>query len=596
MYSARLVSGHSNFGALVTYVMDMSSGHAENHASSKTAPLADTNEPRWWNSVRVRFTLLLTLALLPWLFLTALETLATIDRNRDSQGQLADVVAANAVGEVGRTLEAGRLGLEAAPQLIADMGCEEGAAEVLGRLGVYQAMIIKDDSDVPVCQSPASLPSLEMINPDPFRAQDSFRIERGRLGETDVVVLQKLFPSSGRTYTLVLPEKLGLKDVLDVTLREGARATLTKPSGQAIVGTNTFPTPNEGAMDRVSDTEVSLLNYTNDLGEDRRVAVQFFRYLDLYVTVSRDLRHERKVAFMNPYTSILLPIFAWLVGFGLIWIGTQTMLLTPIAKIRRTSRQFASGKLGSRVDLSNSAAAEVQGLAYSLNSMASQLEERDSRIADNMDEKDTLMREIHHRVKNNLQIIISLLNMQERKAETEEAIATISETRARINAIAIVHRGLYESQDLRGVDLEPFVSRLVSTLSESLATEEAGISLTQSVESCILNADNAIPVALFIVEAISNAAKHGAKRGGAIEVIITRPSDASLQIDVRDNGCGVGDPTAMRGIGTRLMRGFARQLSGTLDYLDNAPGLTARLTMPLIDNEAQPFQVSCKGR
>lgn len=558
------------------------------------------HDTRWWQSVRLRFGLLLALALLPWLLLSALETYAELDRARVSQSRLADIVASSTVAEVGQTLEAGRLGLDAAPQIIADLGCEAGSSEVLDRLGVYTALIVKDATNTVICQNPSSVSDLVLENPDAFSADKLFRIEAGLLGSGDqaemVVVLQTVIRSSGHTYTLILPENLGRRDVLDVTLGAGYRITLTKLDGTGIVGMDRSEERNQFFLDRIADADVSLLDYTNRFGEDRRSAARYFKYLGIYVFVGRPIRLENILSLINPYTSVMLPILAWLVGFGLIWIGTRSMLLAPISKVRRTARLFAGGKMDSRVRLSDSAAAEVQGLANSFNSMAHQLQERDLRIADNMDEKDTLMREIHHRVKNNLQIIISLLNMQERKAVGAEAVEAISETRTRINAIAIVHRGLYESTDLRGIDVAPFISRLVASISESIGAEEAGISVKQSVAPCHLSADHAIPVALFIVEAISNAAEHGVERGGTIHIDIQCPETGILQIDVADDGRGVGDPDAMRGIGTRLMKGFARQLAGTLVFQDNAPGLTARLTLPIDDSPEQPFQVSQKRR
>lgn len=564
-------------------------------ASTESLP----SEPNLWNSVRVRFGLLLALALLPWLILTALEAYATYDRSRVSQTRLADVVAGNTVEEVGRTLEAGRLGLEAAPQIITELGCAEGAAEVIDRLGAYTALIVKEPDGIPSCQYPASLNDLILSDPEEFTPDKIFRIERGYLGDREssretIVVLQTFFRTSGRTYTLVLPDTLGLKEILDVTLGTDAVVALTKPDGSSILGTDTVPDKHEYFKSSITGDDTTFLDVQTDDGIKRRVASRYFDHLDLYVTVGRTVRFEGIRSMINPYTSVLLPILAWLIGFGLIWLGTQTMLLTPIAKVRRTARQFAGGSMESRVELSGSAAAEVHGLATSFNRMAHQLEERDSRIADNLDEKDTLMREIHHRVKNNLQIIISLLNMQERKADSQEAIDAINETRTRINAIAIVHRGLYESADLRGIDIGLFVARLIASLGDSLGTEELGITLTHTVEPCRVSADNAIPIALFIVEAVSNAVCHGVERGGKVAVDIDCPEEATLKIDVNDNGRGIGDPDSVRGIGTRLMKGFARQLSGTLQFRDNAPGLTVRLTLPIDDNPEQPFQVSRK--
>ncbi|WP_298915991.1 histidine kinase dimerization/phosphoacceptor domain -containing protein [uncultured Algimonas sp.] len=570
-------------------------------ASPRPDPYAVPSlETRWWQSVRVRYGFLLALALMPWLLVTGLEALSTLDRNRVSQNQLADVVATNTVREIARTLEAGRLGLDAVPQIIAELGCDAGSEEVLERLDVFEALIVNETEGTPICQNPVSLNGLVLENPQPFTQDRSFRIERGRIDDDGtsrhVIVLQSIVRSSGRTYTLVLPQDIGLRGMLDATLGADSIIVLAKPDGSGVVGASDFMSDAGQDLAMIPFGRETLLDMVDADGVAWRIASRYFRDLDLYVMVGRSARFGNLHAFINPLTSVLLPILAWLIGFGLIWLGTQTMLLTPIAKVRRTARQFASGRLGSRVNLSGSAANEVQGLANSFNRMAHQLQERENRIAENLDEKDTLMREIHHRVKNNLQIIISLLNMQERKAQSQDAIEAISATRTRINAIAIVHRGLYESTGLRRIDIGPFISRLLAAMGESLGTDEAGIHLTHSVEPCHLNADNAIPIALFIVEAISNAVEHGIERGGSVHIEIVLPDDDTMVITVTDNGRGVGDPQTMRGIGTKLMKGFARQLSGTLEFSDNSPGLTARLSFPIDDTPEQPFQVSRKRR
>ena len=108
---------------------------------------------------------------------------------------------------------------------------------------------------------------------------------------------------------------------------------------------------------------------------------------------------------------------------------------------------------------------------------------------------------------------------------------------------------------------------------------------------CQLSADDAIPVALFTVEAISNSVLHGVERGGNVHVEIEFAGNGNLRVDVSDDGKGVGDPENMRGVGSRLMRGFSRQLSGTLTFRDNSPGLVARLEFPHEILEEQPFQV-----
>ncbi len=551
--------------------------------------------------MRVRFGLLLALALLPWLLFTALGTYSDNTRDRLSQSRTLDLIARNSVREIELLLETGRLALDAAPRLIDTEGCEGAGEALLDRLDVYAGLIVRDADGAITCQDPESRVRIRMDLP-PLGTDDiAVSGARARFDDrdADLVLLNHYDRSDGATYTLILPDTLGLRAMLDATMGESSDITIVSTDNTPVLGRpRALPRTvraslTSQAAEVGNDGAIQFRNLTDEGGRERRLAVTYISDLDLLVAVGRP--GGTSDTFIDRYGPLLLPLLAWVVGFCMIWWGTQTMLLRPIARVRGAARAYADGQLDSRVELSDAAAGEMQGLASTFNRMASELQDRNSRIDDNLDEKDTLLREIHHRVKNNLQIIISLLNMQERKVESEEAINAVVETRARINAIAIVHRGLYESKDLRGVEVRPFVDRLISSLQTSLGTSERGVSLTHSVEPATLTADSAIPVALFIVEAVGNAVNHGVERGGSVSVTIERDPSGGLVITVADDGHGIQDPAAMKGIGTRLMRGFARQLGGTLDFSDNAPGLRATLRMPEEATDDAPFQVSRRG-
>ena len=562
---------------------------------ASAAPAVAPAPGAWWNTLRVRFGILLALALLPWLVLIALEAVRSATQSRASEALRLDLLSENKVSEVALILEAGRFGLIAAPEIVREQGCEAGGADLLRRLDAYEAFVVQAADGTVTCQRPGALDALQLINASPFA--DDFRIELGRIdrgdgkGVRDVVLLQNRVPRTGEVYSLVLPTNLGLRDVLDAALGEEAIIALTKPGGGVILGRRLSSEQASDLTTKIQDDTITLLDISGASGEPRRIATTFVEDLGIYVTVGREVDASSRGLLTNR-TAFLLPILAWVVGFALIWLGTQSMLIAPLARMRAAARQYAAGELDGRVRLGDSAAGEVRGLAQTFNRMARQIQERNARIADNLDEKDTLLREIHHRVKNNLQIIISLLNMQERKMQGEEAIDAISETRARINAIAVVHRGLYESSDLRSIGMRAFVSRLLSNLEDSLGLDERGIALRHEVEAIDVSADSAIPLALFIVEALGNAVKHGLDRGGHVDVRVGVESDM-LVLDVADTGCGVGDPAGMSGVGTRLMHGFARQLGAELSFADNAPGLRATLHVPLeqVRDKDEPFQV-----
>ena len=563
-----------------------------------TRPSASaTGETDWLSRMRVRFGLLLALALLPWLVLTALNSYSDTTRSRLSESRTLDLIARNSVREIELVLDTGRLALDAAPRLLETQGCEAASEVLLDRLDVYAGLIVRDSDGEVICQDPESATRIKMVLPP--LGTDEIAVVGARAlfdrRDADLVLLNRYDPADGATYTLILPDTLGLRDVLNATMGEASDITIVAADDRPVLGrARELPGPLRATL--ASGTgDITFRDLTDSGGRPRRAALTYIDDFDLLVAVSRPNRAMGEDSIVERYGPLLLPVLVWAIGFTMIWWGTQTMLLRPIARVRGAARDYAAGNLGSRVTLSDSAAGEMQGLASTFNRMASELQDRNSRIDDNIDEKDTLLREIHHRVKNNLQIIISLLNMQERKVESEEAINAISETRARINAIAIVHRGLYESADLRGVEVAPFVDRLMTSLQGSLGTNECGVTLSHSVEPAVLTADSAIPVALFIVEGVGNAVVHGLQEGGTVTVDIRHDPSGGLVISVADNGRGLADPASMRGIGTRLMRGFARQLGGTLDFTDNAPGLVATLRMPAETVEDEPFKVSRKS-
>jgi two-component sensor histidine kinase len=223
----------------------------------------------------------------------------------------------------------------------------------------------------------------------------------------------------------------------------------------------------------------------------------------------------------------------------------------------------------------------IKTLGYSFDSLADTLAKREADIRDSLDEKETLLREIHHRVKNNLQIIISLLNMQERKSKSAHELDAITETRSRINAIALVHRGLYESTDLRYVNMEVFLNRLVDELSLALGMKKQNIQLDIKVNCEPMEADTATPVALFVVEALTNAVKHGVNNGGDVEITLTQKNE-NVTVSIQDNGTSFDENTQhIVGTGTKLIRGFARQLGGTIDVRNDRSGYKVSLDFVL---------------
>jgi two-component sensor histidine kinase len=194
------------------------------------------------------------------------------------------------------------------------------------------------------------------------------------------------------------------------------------------------------------------------------------------------------------------------------------------------------------------------------------------------------MREIHHRVKNNLQIISSMVSMQQRALTDPAARSAMSDTRQRVSALALVYRALYQGPDLRQVDLGQFLEELTAQLVVSESTHGHVVQTELSADALIIDPDKLAPLALFAVEAISNAQKHAfAGRGGFLSVNF-RVEGEEARLEISDSGDIAPDhdaPALGQGVGRTLMTAFARQLGGKAEFFVNEKGgLTARLIFP----------------
>jgi two-component sensor histidine kinase len=195
-------------------------------------------------------------------------------------------------------------------------------------------------------------------------------------------------------------------------------------------------------------------------------------------------------------------------------------------------------------------------------------------------------------VKNNLQVISSLLNMQQRSLSDPAARSAMSDTRQRITALALIYRALYQGPDLKRVDLRPFLEELTAQLISGELTHGLAVRTELKVDPLVIDPDRLAPLALFAVEAITNAQKHAfAARGGTLSLNFTvRGEEAELEIS--DDGLAPEDALVSSGVGRTLMTAFARQLRGRAELVRNAAGgVTARLIFPTPAADGAPAAV-----
>src|ERR1051326_2171219 len=184
-------------------------------------------------------------------------------------------------------------------------------------------------------------------------------------------------------------------------------------------------------------------------------------------------------------------------------------------------------------------------------------------------EKEALLREIHHRVKNNLQITSSLLRLQAGAIENPEAREVFAETQHRIRSMALVHEKLYQSTNLSLIDFGDYIRTLGDLLFQSFAVDPSRVLLTVVDDEVLLSIDTAVPCGLIVNELLLNALKHAFPEGGRGEIVVelSDSGDGWCRLAVRDDGVGLPDDMISEGVGTlglQLVRGLVAQLDGRL--------------------------------
>jgi PAS domain S-box-containing protein len=190
-------------------------------------------------------------------------------------------------------------------------------------------------------------------------------------------------------------------------------------------------------------------------------------------------------------------------------------------------------------------------------------------------EKEALLREIHHRVKNNLQITSSLLRLQGGAVGSPEARQAFAETQQRIRSMALVHEKLYGSTNLSQIDFGDYIRTLGDLLLQSFAADPSRIHLRVTGDEVLLSIDTAVPCGLIVNELLLNALKHAFPDGerGEIVVDLSDPRDGSCRMSVRDTGVGLPPNREETGtLGLTLVRGLVAQLGGELGVEDGSGG------------------------
>jgi two-component sensor histidine kinase len=549
-------------------------------------------------TIRLRLGTALAIALVPVLLLGAAQSVIAFRRDADERRSSLIAGAERSAAVARARLQSAEVLLETLSPATIGLQCAPQLAQVMARSPGFTNLIRFDAAGRVACAAGT-------VGPDRGRAASAW-FSALRAGEPAAIVnappgvyaaepaileaVRASGPDGRFAGALVGVVKLASlqPDVSDRSLPKGAEVALADRTGRFLIGADgpVLAHPPSGGLAPAAPARAALFRASDIHGEPRVYAVAPL-IKDVTVLLSAPDRGLFSWARLNLLSTVLLPLAAFFAALAAVWVVTDRVVVRWLHYLDRIAAIYAKGRLSVRPLQAERAPPEIRALAHSLETMVNAIAERDLSLRDSLAQKDALMREIHHRVKNNLQVITSLINMQQRALSDPAARSALSDTRQRIGALALIYRALYQGPDLKRVDLGSFLEELIAQLVSSEGGRGPSLRTDLQVDELIVDPDKLAPLALFAVEAIANVQKHAfGPAGGSLHVRFTlQGEEASLEIS--DEGLNDRPVVIGEGVGRTLMTAFARQLRGRADIFENpAGGVTARLVFP--NPEAPP--------
>ncbi|MGQ0531804.1 MAG: sensor histidine kinase [Caulobacteraceae bacterium] len=285
--------------------------------------------------------------------------------------------------------------------------------------------------------------------------------------------------------------------------------------------------------------------------------------------------------------SIAAPLLIWLLAIGAGWFAIEVFVARPLSSLEAAARGFARGEDITDPPTLLSAPVEIRSLRRTLAAMAKTLRGRELRLVEALAEERALLREVHHRVKNNLQMVASLLNIQARSAPDESEAWGLARAHDRVQLLALVHQRIYASGELRQLRLDDLVAEIARQLLQSRGAQVKEINLVLELSSARAGADRAVPLAFLVGEGIS-AALDALSDSYPVELRLMLTQDKNgetrFAVDATTDGSRVRPPSP----GARLIEAFARQLGASIGRDAERPYMLWAVVPPESSDELSP--------
>lgn len=278
---------------------------------------------------------------------------------------------------------------------------------------------------------------------------------------------------------------------------------------------------------------------------------------------------RRGLVAMRALPPLLMPALMWAMSLLAAWIAAEMLVTRHIRRLRSAIRDFAGGNRAVRPLAMKAAPREIRDATEAFERMTDSILRDEAELEDMLREKEVLLREVHHRVKNNLQLIASIVNMQLRRTRSEETRSVMRALQERVVSLAAIHNGLYQTADLSEISVQSLFPGIIEQVTRNAQVRGQIVAVESNLQPVQLTVDQAVPLALLLTEALSNALKYAATEDGsaprvAVTFSVEQTGEALLEVSnsVTRSAQVVDFDTGGTGIGTQLLRGFTKQLGG----------------------------------
>lgn len=282
-------------------------------------------------------------------------------------------------------------------------------------------------------------------------------------------------------------------------------------------------------------------------------------------------------------------LLMWLAGLVASGVAAEVLVTRHVRTLNRAIVSFTRGDRRLQAVELHRAPSELDELASAFVSMTDSITRSEAELEDSVHQKEVLLREVHHRVKNNLQLISSIMNIQIRNAKSGEAKELVKNLQERIMSLATVHRGLYQTSglvDVKARELIPDIVRQIMALSSS---PDRPFETKVDIDDLRLVPDQAVPLSLLLAEAMTNAMKHAGAvrdRPAKLTVRLKRSGGSDAVLEVINSHMPHGDQTpdivnVNTGLGTQLIGAFVQQLGGLQETFSTDDSYALKITFRL---------------